>query len=115
MDEAAYSKASISVEKVSRLARTMAAELITLLTIECRYEIDVKEYEDAVKKMQFKKEAKNLFSAPKSKPESGIDLKQNDLLKPPIRPTLKLIPSWESVLCTLEARLLAEFNKLEKW
>ncbi len=75
----------------------------------------MKEYEDAVKKMQFKKEAKTLFSAPKSKPDAGFDLKQNDLLKPPIRPALKLIPSWESVLCALEARLLAAFDKLEKW
>jgi hypothetical protein len=65
--------------------------------------------------MHFKKEAKNLFSSPQSKQESGLELTANDLLSPPVRPALKLIPSWESVLCTLESRLLTEFMKLEKW
>ena len=85
------------------------------LTCEFRYEEDLKQYEDAIKRMHFKKEAKNLFSSPQSKQEIGLELTANDLLSPPVRPALKLIPSWESVLCTLEGRLLTEFMKLEKW
>ena len=37
------------------------------------------------------------------------------VLNPPLRPSMRLIPSWDSVLCTIEARLLTEFMKLEKW
>ena len=82
----------------------------------CRYKDEVKQYEDTIKRIQFKKEAKNLFSAP-SKSKQDVSLEQNtsDFLSPPVRPTMRLIPSWDSVLSTLEARLQTEFMKLEKW
>ncbi len=82
----------------------------------CRYKDEVKQYEDTIKRIHFKKEAKNLFSAPsKSKQDANLEQNTSDFLSPPIRPTMRLIPSWDSVLCTLEARLQTEFMKLEKW
>jgi hypothetical protein len=80
----------------------------------CRYEDDMKQHEDFLKRLQFRKEAKNLFSSPKGK-DVGLQQCKDDSLTPPIRPTMKIIPSWQSVLCSLEARLEAEFRKLEKW
>ena len=93
-----------------------SSTFLLTLTFICRYKDEMKQYEDAIKRMQFKKEAKNLFSAPaKSKSETGLEQITNDFLRPPVRPTMRLIPSWDSVLCTLEARLKTEFMKLEKW
>ena len=114
MDEATHSKTSRSFEKVHGAAIGILISNSSLMH-EFRYEDDMKQYEDAVQRQRFKKEAKNLFSAPKSKQEVSLGLSTNDLLPPPVRPALRLIPSWESVLCTLEARLTTEFMKLDKW
>jgi hypothetical protein len=114
VDEAAYSKTSRSFEKVTDAAVDILILYTSLMHL-FRYEDDMKQYEDAVQRQRFKKEAKNLFSAPKSKQEDSLGLSIHDSLIPPVRPALRLIPSWESVLCTLEARLLTEFMKLEKW
>jgi hypothetical protein len=56
-----------------------------------------------------------LFNASKIKQEAGLDMNAIGVLNPPNRPSMRLIPSWDSVLSTIEARLLTEFMKLEKW
>jgi hypothetical protein len=81
----------------------------------CRFEEETREYEEAVRRIHFKKQAKNLFSAPKNTKDVGVESSATDFLSPPVRPTMKIIPSWDSVLCALEARLQLAFSQLEKW
>ena len=111
MDATAHSQAPGSIEKVT--SQRNICDQHHLMSVN-RFEDETKQHEEALRRIRFKKEAKNLFSAPKSIRELGEN-NAMDSLSPPVRPTMKLIPSWESVLCALEARLHIEFLKLDKW